>query len=39
MNREADEVMQGASHQIFHVLVMLGQIVFLYGLREVAGLA
>ena len=27
--------MQGASHQIFHVLIDLGQIVFLTGLREV----
>lgn len=25
----------GASHQIFHVLVAVGQIVFLYGLRDV----
>ena len=27
--------MQGASHQIFHILIDLGQIVFLTGLREV----
>lgn len=26
---------KGASHQIFHVLVAVGQIVFLYGLRDV----
>ncbi|KAF2689044.1 HlyIII-domain-containing protein [Lentithecium fluviatile CBS 122367] len=29
----------GSSHQIFHVLVMVGQIVFLSGLRRVAALA
>ena len=27
--------MQGASHQIFHVLIDIGQVVFLFGLREV----
>ena len=27
--------MQGASHQIFHILIDIGQIVFLLGLREV----
>lgn len=27
--------MQGASHQIFHVLIDFGQVVFLLGLRKV----
>ena len=27
--------MQGASHQIFHILIDIGQVVFLMGLREV----
>ena len=27
--------MQGASHQIFHILIDIGQLVFLLGLREV----
>ena len=27
--------MQGASHQIFHILIDIGQLAFLLGLREV----
>ena len=27
--------MQGASHQIFHILIDIGQVIFLTGLQEV----
>ena len=28
-------IFQGASHQIFHILIDVGQVVFLLGLRKV----
>ena len=34
-NQDDLDELQGASHQIFHALVVLGQIVFLLGLRSV----